>query len=151
MLWDFWYYNGNVMESAKKPKILLVEDNIINQRVVVLTLKHLNFECDVASNGKEAFEKFCQNEYDLIFMDIQMPVLNGLEATKLIRNYEKSTGSQKPVLVIALTANEPTEFSGMYLEAGMDGFIEKPLRIEQLSTYIGQLLNSRISETTSTE
>ncbi len=139
------------MESVRKPKILLVEDNLINQRVVVLTLKHLHFDCDVASNGSEAFEKFKQKEYDLIFMDIQMPVLNGLEATRLIRNYEKSTGIKNGVFVIALTANEPAEFSGKYLEAGMDGFIEKPLRAEQLSVYIDQLFNSRINETTPVE
>lgn len=134
------------MEATKNPRILLVEDNLINQKVVVLTLKHLGYNCDVASNGKEAFEMFKMNSYDLIFMDIQMPVIDGLEATRLIRGFEKSLGIRNGALIIALTASESAEFGGKYLEVGMDGFIEKPLRSDLLSKYIDQLFNSRKNE-----
>ena len=72
--------------------ILLVEDNHINQRLAVLTLNVLALKCDVASNGKEAYEMYQQKKYDLILMDMQMPVMNGAESARMIRAFEKESG-----------------------------------------------------------
>lgn len=121
------------MILTEKPKILLAEDNYVNQRVAALLLKRLNFLCDVASDGNQAFEMYKQNLYDIILMDIQMPYMDGWEATTAIRNFERSSGTEKAACIIALTANEASDFADKYREIGMDGFIEKPLKIETIS------------------
>ena len=123
------------MKLTEDTKILLVEDNHVNQRVAVLILKHLKLKCDIASNGEIALEMYKQTPYDLIFMDIEMPVMDGLQATKLIRDFEKKAEIKNGTNIIALTASEPADLSGKYLEVGMDGFIEKPLRADLLSDF----------------
>lgn len=126
------------MKSSEYPKILLVEDNYINQRVAVLMLQRINIQCDIASNGSQAFEMYKQNMYDIILMDIQMPYMDGWEATKAIRDFEKSSGMEKASRIIALTASEAIDFANRYREAGMDDFIEKPLKIENLAGVLGK-------------
>lgn len=121
-------------------KILLVEDNLINQRVTVLIFNKLKLNCDIASNGKEAFEKYQVTPYDLIFMDLQMPVMDGLESAKLIRSFEKDSQSLHKALIIALTGNEISDNRFICMEAGMDDFMEKPIRIEFLQEYISRFL-----------
>lgn len=116
--------------------ILLVEDNHINQRLAVLTLNVLALKCDVASNGREAFEMYQQKKYDLILMDMQMPVMNGVESTKIIRAFEKESGSSHRAFIVALTGSEPSEMKDICIEAGMDDFIEKPIRTEWLRSMI---------------
>lgn len=129
------------MSMREDTRILLVEDNYINQRVVMLIFKQLGFKCDLASNGQVAYEMFRQLPYDLVFMDIQMPVLDGLESAKKIRSFEKEKGIVHST-IIALTANETSEFGGKYIEAGMDGAIEKPLKVDQIRNYLSQMKNS---------
>ena len=124
----------------KDLKILLAEDNPINQRVTVLIFNKLNLKCDIASNGKEAFEKYQNIPYDLIFMDLQMPVMDGLESARLIRSYEKDTQSLHKAVIIALTGNEISDNRFICMEAGMDYFMEKPIRIEFLQEYISGFL-----------
>jgi CheY-like chemotaxis protein len=115
--------------SQKYPfSILIAEDNIINQKLILNVFKILGYKADVAANGIEAIEAIKRKNYDLIFMDIQMPQMNGYEATRIIvqRRIE-----ERPT-IIAMTANAMTGDKEKCLEAGMDDYITKPMKIEVL-------------------
>ena len=111
-------------KELKEIKILLVEDNLINQKITLLTLCPLVNSIDTALNGKEAIDKFESANYDLILMDIQMPVMNGLEASEKIRSLESTTDSHVPI--IAITANAMIGDREKCLSAGIDDYISKP-------------------------
>ena len=123
-------------------KILLVEDNVINQKVASITLENMGFTTEIANNGKEGYEMFLKNYYDVILMDIQMPVLDGVEATKKIRDWEEENGVSKPIKIVALTANALKEEVNSYLEAGMDGVITKPFKSKDVSSLFNKFTNS---------
>ena len=109
--------------------ILLVEDSYINQKVAANILSRYGCEVDIAENGKEALERFRKKEYDAIFMDAQMPVMDGFEATQKIREYE--TGGLQPVTripIIAMTALAMEGDRKKCIEAGMDDYISKPIK-----------------------
>lgn len=106
--------------------ILLAEDNPINQAVATLTLKHLGFGCEIAKNGQEAFHMFEKKRYDVILMDMQMPVVDGIQSTLMIRKFEKENHIKYPCYIIALTANAQAEDKLTCLQAGMDNFLAKP-------------------------
>lgn len=110
--------------------VLLVEDNLINQKIVLLSLKKAVKNVDIANNGKEALDKFGSVKYDVILMDIQMPIMNGIVTTKKIRNIEKSSNTHTPI--IAITANALLGDKEECLAAGMDDYISKPFQIETL-------------------
>lgn len=117
------------IDSGHLPKtirILLAEDNLINQKVAVLTLRQLGFECDLASNGEEAFQKYKEKTYDLVLMDMQMPEIDGLQSTQMIRKYELDENILRPAYVVALTANALSEDKQLCLSVGMDNFLSKP-------------------------
>jgi CheY-like chemotaxis protein/signal transduction histidine kinase len=118
--------------------VLLVEDNLINQKIVILSLKKLVRNIEIASNGKEALDKFGTSKYDIILMDIQMPIMNGIVATKKIREIEASTNSHTPI--IAITANALLGDKEECIEAGMDDYISKPFQIEVLIQKMKSLL-----------
>ncbi|MFO7940576.1 MAG: response regulator [Bacteroidales bacterium] len=122
--------------SIEQANVLLVEDNPINQKIVLLSLKKLVKNVDVANNGKEALDKFGSIKYDIILMDIQMPVMNGIVTTQKIRSIEKSTNSHTPI--IAITANALLGDKEECLAAGMDDYISKPFQIE---TLVGKMEN----------
>jgi len=111
-------------KDLKDLKILLVEDNLINQKITLLTLKPLVNTIDTALNGKEAVDKFGTANYDLILMDIKMPVMSGLIATEKIRALESATNSHVPI--IAITANAMIGDKEKCLSAGIDDYISKP-------------------------
>ncbi len=116
-------------------RILVAEDNPINQKLIQTTLNKFGVTVTLASNGKEAFELRKHNDYDLIFMDIQMPVMNGIEATKEILHYEQV--NQVPhIPIIALTANALTGDKERYLEVGMDNYLPKPINLAELRKII---------------
>ncbi|NTV09021.1 MAG: response regulator, partial [Chlorobium limicola] len=116
-------------------KILLVEDNIINQQVATAMLSKLNFPVDTAMNGLEAIDALKKNTYALVFMDLQMPVMGGLEAVKTIRN--KETGTADPdIPIIAMTANAIQKDKDECLQAGMNDFIIKPVTIRELQAVL---------------
>jgi len=119
--------------------VLLVEDNLINQKIVILSLKKLVKNIEIASNGKEALDKFGTSKYDIILMDIQMPIMNGIVATKKIREIEASTNSHTPI--IAITANALLGDKEECIEAGMDDYISKPFQIEVLIQKMKNLLS----------
>lgn len=116
------------MEDLKKWKILLAEDNKINQKIASLTFNMMGVSIDIASNGQEALEMYRQNKYDLIIMDLHMPVMDGLEASRQIRSYEKEINSGKRVYMIALSATSVSEIKEKCLQSGMDDFMEKPFK-----------------------
>ena len=110
-------------------KVLLAEDNEVNQLVFKGMIHELGFVVDVAENGKHAIDMWKQANYDVIFMDVQMPVMDGLEATRLIRSME-NTGEHQPI--IAVTANAFEEDEQACLAVGMDAYLTKPLEIKLL-------------------
>lgn len=118
--------------------VLLVEDNLINQKIVILSLKKIVKNIEVANNGKEALDKFGTSKYDIILMDIQMPIMNGYVTTKKIREIESSTNSHTPI--IAITANALLGDREECLAAGMDDYISKPFQIEVLIQKMRNLL-----------
>jgi CheY-like chemotaxis protein len=122
---------------------LLVEDNTINQKIVVLSLKNYIKNIDVASNGKEALDKFGTSKYDLILMDVQMPVIDGFVATRKIREIEATTNSHTPI--IAITANALHGDREKCIAAGMDDYISKPFQVEILIEKIKELLYSKVT------
>jgi CheY-like chemotaxis protein len=125
-------------KEIKDLRVLLVEDNIINQKITLLTLKPLVASIDSVTNGKEALDMFGTNNYDLILMDIQMPVMNGLTATEKIRALESSTKSHIPI--IAITANAMIGDKEKCLSAGADDYISKPFQPVQLVEKIKQVI-----------
>ncbi len=118
-------------ESLRELHILLVEDNLINQKVAAHTIKKNGHILDIANDGLEAVEKYKKNKYDLILMDIQMPNLNGYEATHAIRGIEKENGSSA-VKIVAMTANALKGEREKCLELGMNGYLSKPFKQEAL-------------------
>ncbi len=110
--------------------ILLVDDNKTNQKLASLVLKRLGYDVDIAVNGEDAVSQQLNTKYDVILMDIEMPVMDGVDATKAIRADEES--SANPVYIIATTANAMQGDRERYLDAGMDGYISKPIRMNEL-------------------
>jgi CheY-like chemotaxis protein len=127
-----------VRKDLKDVNILLVEDNSINQKITLLTLRPLVNNIDTATNGKEALDKFGTSTYDLILMDIQMPVMSGLMAAEKIRALESSTNAHVPI--IAITANAMLGDKERCLSAGMDDYISKPFQpaalIEKIKRFV---------------
>jgi CheY-like chemotaxis protein len=126
------------MIDLKEANILLVEDNSINQKIVLLSLEKIVKNIDIANNGKEALDKFGTANYDIILMDIQMPVMDGFLATKKIREIEASTNSFTPI--IAITANAMSGDREACLAAGMDEYIPKPFQVDVLIDKMKSLL-----------
>ena len=123
---------------------LVVEDNSINRQIINVLLQHININCDFAENGKIALEKFNKaqkNTYDLIYMDIQMPELNGYETTEALRNGEKEEGHIIPI--IAMTANVFDEDVEKCRKAGMNAHIGKPIDPSQLAYVTNQVLSKK--------
>ena len=130
--------------------ILVVEDNIINQKLVRNILEGLGLEVEIANNGLEAFEKRRSRDYDLIFMDIQMPVMDGVEATHEILEYEEE-GELTHVPIVALTANALKGDRERFLNEGMDEYISKPIEMSELIYILNKFLHDRARvETVST-
>jgi len=125
----------------KSPLILLVEDNIINQEVALANLEILGYRADVAENGYLAVEAVKQKHYDLILMDIRMPVMDGIEASKEIRKYE-SERSLSPVPIIAISAELSSETHKFCLEAKIDDCLPKPFSGKELANKISYWLQN---------
>ncbi len=118
--------------------VLLVEDNVINQKIVLMSLKKKVKRIDLANNGKEALDMFGKKKYDLILMDIQMPVMDGITATKKMREIETTTEHRVPI--IAITANALAGDRDNCLAAGADDYLSKPFQMDELVERIEALL-----------
>ena len=110
-------------------RILLAEDNVVNQRVALLMLERMGYRADVVANGAEAVDAVLQRDYDVVLMDMQMPEMDGVEATRRIRSARTRGGPR----IVALTANAMAEDRDACLGAGMDEFLSKPLTAMQLA------------------
>nr|XP_019006639.1 uncharacterized protein I203_00231 [Kwoniella mangroviensis CBS 8507]OCF70100.1 hypothetical protein I203_00231 [Kwoniella mangroviensis CBS 8507] len=140
--------------DGKKPHVLIVEDNLINQTVLARQLRHCNITCDVASNGLEALEKIRLvssvdvphvQPFDCVLMDLEMPVMDGLTALDHIRE-EEAAGKLKKNLVIALTGNARQGQIDEAKARGMDEVIIKPYRLDDLLQKVEEMMKIRISE-----
>ncbi|HDS30534.1 MAG TPA: response regulator [Firmicutes bacterium] len=125
-------------------RILLAEDNPVNRKVGEAMIKRLGFDCDLACDGKEALDTLAVRKYDLIFMDLQMPVMDGFETVKIIR--ENPDTESTPV--IAMTAHAMDADKERCLMAGMDDFLTKPITVKELSAMIAKWANGRNAEVT---
>ncbi len=117
--------------SFKQPHILLAEDDATNQKVAMLMLKRLGYNADAVSNGREAIQATKRQKYDLVLMNIVMPEIDGLEATREIRKL-----GQNGLKIIAITAYVFPGAREMCMDAGMDDYIPKPVRITDLANAI---------------
>ena len=117
-------------------RILVAEDNIVNQKLALRLLRAMGYEADVAANGLEAIDAVERQPYDIVLMDMQMPEMDGLEATRVI--HERLAPEQRP-RIVAMTANVTDEDRREADEAGMDGYVTKPIRIPDL---VGALLET---------
>ncbi len=113
-------------------KILLIEDNLLNQKVVLFNLRKLNYDITAIVNGREALEELKINRYDLILMDIMLPEMNGLEISRQYRIFEKEAGFENEVPIIALTANTYDNDRDKCISAGMNEYLAKPFTAQQL-------------------
>ncbi len=124
---------------TEKLSILLVEDNVLNQRIVTFSLKKYNHTVQIANNGLEAVEIFKKQKFDVILMDIMMPVMDGLEATLKIREYEQKANVVDRTPIIAVTANTMDNDREKCLSYGMNEFMAKPFDVEKLATIFSDL------------
>lgn len=125
--------------AYKDKRFLIVEDNEINMKVANFTLKSVSQHVFSAYNGLQAIELFKSEKIDYILMDIQMPVMNGIEATLKIREIERQQGVEVPVKIIAMTANTLREDVERCLKAGMDAFLGKPFKIADLINILREI------------
>lgn len=131
------------MLAQKHPlNILLAEDNMVNQKLAVLTLEKMGYKMDVVANGYEVLEAIERQSYDLIFMDVQMPEMDGLEATKEILN---KYGDKRPSIV-AMTANAMEGDRERFIEEGMDDYISKPISINSIKSMLIKVSARKISQ-----
>jgi len=118
-------------------RVLLVEDNLVNQKLFVRLMEKLGHQVSVASNGREALTMHAAGRFDVVLMDVQMPEMDGLEATREIRRRERRIGAHTPIL--GLTAHAMKGDRERCLEAGMDSYLAKPVRADELAGAIASL------------
>jgi len=132
-----------ILDNTYNLHVLLVEDNKANQMFMKVIFKKMGLTFDIANNGIEAIEKFKNNRYDLILMDENMPEMNGMEATKKIREYEEKH-NLKRTFISALTANALHGDKEKFIESGMDFYLSKPLDIEKLKNILNKINKSNL-------
>lgn len=148
---DNTFRKGSKLESvekkeataqARKQKVLLVEDYPPNVLVAQTLIQQFGYDCDVAGNGAEAIEKVKANPYDMILMDVQMHTMDGLEATKYIREHEFMTKKERRMPIVGMTAHALAGDRDRCLESGMDDYIAKPFDPKDLQEKIKTYINS---------
>jgi PAS domain S-box-containing protein len=125
--------------AALNAKVLLVEDNLVNCMVTQEMLEDFGYAVEIAHDGQQAFDRFVQEDFDIILMDCQMPNIDGYTATELIRQHE-STNQLSPTKIIALTANAFHTDRERCLQCGMNDYLSKPFRLEQLKNMLSKHL-----------
>ncbi len=136
-------YTIREAQNALKPKILLVEDNPMNYKIVIAILRAQNMTCDVAVDGREAVKAVVEKDYDIVFMDCQMPVMDGYDSTREIRKIE---GNHKHTKIIAMTANAMAGDRAKCLAAGMDDYISKPINFPIMLEMIAESMKHSNSQ-----
>ncbi len=112
-------------------KILLVEDNLLNQQLTTSILRKEGYKMDIGENGQRGYELFRKNDYSLVLMDIQMPIMDGIEATRMIRDYEKKSKRPKTTIIAVTAHSKDLEEHKMH-EAGIDAYLQKPFTPTEL-------------------
>lgn len=135
--------NDNEKKSGGNKKILLVEDSEDNRTVIGMYLKNSEYTLDTAENGKEGFHKFKEKNFDLILMDIQMPIMDGYEATRAIRSFERENKLDN-IPILALTANAFQEDAQMSFESGCNAHVSKPVKKKALLAAISEHLGETV-------
>jgi two-component system, sensor histidine kinase and response regulator len=135
---------GSLQRAKRRLSLLLVEDNAVNQKLGMRMLEKMGHEVRLAANGKQAIEAVQSRSFDLILMDIQMPVLSGVDATRLIRECETTRGRRTPI--IAMTAHAMAGDAEKFLAAGMDAYVSKPIRSGILRAEIDRLTQAKITQ-----
>ena len=128
------------IQTIARRRILLAEDHPVSQRLAVKLLEKQGHEVSVAANGAEALELFARRDFDLVLMDVEMPEMDGLAATRAIREQEQAGSRHVPI--VAMTAHALKGDSERFLAAGMDGYISKPIRAQDLAAVIESTLAS---------
>jgi PAS domain S-box-containing protein len=131
-------FDASIIE--KNPRFLVVDDNETNRIVACSILKSFHFSADTAANGKEAIEALSRTDYNCVLMDVQMPIMDGLETARIIRD-PASTVKNHAVPIIALTASSLREDKDVCLQSGMNGFILKPMHTENLAQALASIFN----------
>ncbi|OFX28100.1 MAG: hypothetical protein A2033_11965 [Bacteroidetes bacterium GWA2_31_9] len=126
-------------KNIQNIKILVAEDDITNQHLISAIAKSKQWNLDLVENGKLAVDKYQKNNYDIVLMDIQMPVMTGIEATQKIREFEKQTGKRTPI--IAFTAYAMINDKNRCINAGMDEYMSKPINFKELYKIIDKYYN----------
>jgi CheY-like chemotaxis protein len=139
---------GEYPDSATSLRILLAEDGLVNQKVAVNLLERRGHRVNVANNGQEALAALDSTSFDVVLMDVQMPTMDGFEATSIIREREKESGAHIPI--IAMTAHAMKGDRERCLEVGMDGYIAKPIRAKDLYETV-EVTAAKLCETPSQE
>ena len=134
-------FNFEYIKNNFRGKVLVAEDNTNNQLLIELIFKDLGLDVCIVENGKLAYEKYKEEDFDLVFLDINMPIMDGLGALKLIREYEQELKKFTPI--IALTANTINGDKEKYLKAGMDFYLSKPIENKELLKILSIYLNKK--------
>jgi len=135
---------ARVAKTVFAAKALIAEDNAINQRLIQNILQSMGLEAELANNGQEAVEKRKQGHFDIVFMDIQMPVMDGVEATHAILDYERQN-DQTHVPIVALTANALKGDRERFLNEGLDEYVSKPIEMNELLYVLNKFLSDKAS------
>jgi CheY-like chemotaxis protein len=125
-----------ILSAAHPQRILVAEDNPINQTVIARTLEKAGHQVALAQNGRQALEIWAASRFDVIFMDVQMPEMDGLQATQEIRRREQDTS--KRTCIMAMTANAMSGDRERCLAAGMDGYFTKPMRAQEVLDWLAR-------------
>jgi CheY-like chemotaxis protein len=142
------FVNSNELSSEMKSalKILVVDDDMLNRRLMKVLLTHEGYQVDLASNGEEAFDAIKYQHFDIVFMDLRMPVMDGLEASRRIREWED--GGQH-TFIVGLTASYLPEEGQKMFEAGIDNYIAKPFQMEHIQRMLAYSAKARFSSQSS--
>lgn len=141
---DFIADNQSGQLEPPVAKILVVDDDMLNQRMMQLLLRRDGYQVEIVSSGVEALEAVKRQQYDVVFMDLQMPIMDGVEASRRIREWEN--GGQH-TFIVALTASYLPEKGQELFEAGIDNYIAKPFELEHIQRLLNYSLNRAASRT----
>ena len=130
------------ISNTVKLNILVVDDDVVNQRMMQVILNPPGHNVDFASNGLEALEAVKQKRYDIVFMDLQMPIMDGVEASRQIRGWETTEGYN--TFIVALTARYLPEKGQELFEAGIDNYIAKPFKLDQIYRMLSYCINASL-------